>query len=317
MSNIKLKRSAIPGKVPTTSQLDLGEFAVNTYDGKLYTKKNVDGNESIVTFTALAATDTLVNISSFTANGTATSFTLAKTPSNEDHVSITINGVAQHIDAYSIVGNAIQFTEAPASGDQIEARSLDLVSTAISVRDYQSYVYTANNQTTFSGADTIGRILEYDVDKIEVYANGVRLVNPLDYTATTGTSVVTSETITGTVEIVSLSRASILDNTNQIKPVNTSLANTSINQVVDTFEAGVYRTAKYLVQVSANNNYHATEILLTHNGTNTYTTEYATITSGSSLATFDSDISGGFVRLLMTPTTINTDIKIQRIAVAV
>lgn len=317
MSNIKLKRSAIPGKIPTTTQLDLGEFAVNTYDGKLYTKKNVDGTESIVTFGGLSATDVLVNISSFTANGTATNFTLTKTPGNENNVSITINGVAQHTDSYDIVGNAVQFTEAPANGDEIEARSLDLVSASIAVRDYQSYVYTANNESTFGGADSIGRILQYDVDKVEVYANGVRLVNGLDYTATTGTSVITSEPITGTVEIVSLSRTSILDNTNQIKPVNTSLANTNPNQVVDSFEIGAYRTAKYLIQVSANNNYHATEILLMHNGANTYTTEYGTIITGSSLATFESDISGGFVRLLMTPTTINSSVKLQRIAVAV
>lgn len=39
MSTIKLKRSAVPGKSPTVENLDLGEIAVNTYDGKLYTKK--------------------------------------------------------------------------------------------------------------------------------------------------------------------------------------------------------------------------------------------------------------------------------------
>jgi hypothetical protein len=44
---IKIKRSAVPGKVPTTSDLDLGELGLNTYDGKLFTKKD-DGAESIV-----------------------------------------------------------------------------------------------------------------------------------------------------------------------------------------------------------------------------------------------------------------------------
>jgi hypothetical protein len=32
--NIKLKRSAVPGKIPTTSSLELGELALNTYDGE-------------------------------------------------------------------------------------------------------------------------------------------------------------------------------------------------------------------------------------------------------------------------------------------
>ena len=44
---IKLKRSAVAGKAPTTSDLELGELALNTYDGKLYTKKD-DGTASVV-----------------------------------------------------------------------------------------------------------------------------------------------------------------------------------------------------------------------------------------------------------------------------
>ena len=45
---IKLKRSGTSGATPTTSQLELGEVAINTYDGKVYIKKNVSGTESIV-----------------------------------------------------------------------------------------------------------------------------------------------------------------------------------------------------------------------------------------------------------------------------
>ena len=44
---IKLRRSATQGGTPTVSQLSLGEVAINTYDGKLYIKKD-DGTESIV-----------------------------------------------------------------------------------------------------------------------------------------------------------------------------------------------------------------------------------------------------------------------------
>ena len=44
---IKLKRSAVAGKVPTTSDLELGELAYNSFDGKLYAKKD-NGTASIV-----------------------------------------------------------------------------------------------------------------------------------------------------------------------------------------------------------------------------------------------------------------------------
>ena len=43
---IKLRRSSTQGAAPTTSQLNLGEIAINTYDGKLYFEKN-DGSETI------------------------------------------------------------------------------------------------------------------------------------------------------------------------------------------------------------------------------------------------------------------------------
>ena len=39
-NTIQVKRSAVPAKVPTTSDLALGEIAVNTYDGKMYIKKD-------------------------------------------------------------------------------------------------------------------------------------------------------------------------------------------------------------------------------------------------------------------------------------
>ena len=44
---IKLKRTAVSGKTPTTSNLDLGELAINTYDGRIFFEKDVDGTLSI------------------------------------------------------------------------------------------------------------------------------------------------------------------------------------------------------------------------------------------------------------------------------
>ena len=43
---IKLKRSASTGNVPTAAQIDLGELAINTTDGRVYMKK---GDNSILT----------------------------------------------------------------------------------------------------------------------------------------------------------------------------------------------------------------------------------------------------------------------------
>ena len=59
---IKLKRSAVPSNVPTTAQLELGEIAINTYDGKMFIKKD-DGFQSIV---EIGATPTFI-VDDFTA----------------------------------------------------------------------------------------------------------------------------------------------------------------------------------------------------------------------------------------------------------
>jgi hypothetical protein len=50
-SIVQLKRSALSGKVPGTGSLDLGELAVNTYDGKIYFKKSgsIESVESVIT----------------------------------------------------------------------------------------------------------------------------------------------------------------------------------------------------------------------------------------------------------------------------
>ena len=47
-TTIKHIRSSVAGRIPTTSQLELGSIAINTTDGKLFVKKNVSGTESIV-----------------------------------------------------------------------------------------------------------------------------------------------------------------------------------------------------------------------------------------------------------------------------
>lgn len=50
MSNtaIQVKRSSIPGKVPTVNQLTDGEIAINTHDGKMFFRKDANGTMSIV-----------------------------------------------------------------------------------------------------------------------------------------------------------------------------------------------------------------------------------------------------------------------------
>ena len=53
---LKLKRTAVQGKIPTTDTLELGELAINTYDGKLYFEKD-NGTPSVQ---SIVVTDALI-----------------------------------------------------------------------------------------------------------------------------------------------------------------------------------------------------------------------------------------------------------------
>ena len=49
-NTIRIKRSAVSGKIPTITDLDLGELAINTYDGKLFLKQQQGEAQSIIEF---------------------------------------------------------------------------------------------------------------------------------------------------------------------------------------------------------------------------------------------------------------------------
>lgn len=67
-TNIVLKRSNVQGKIPTTEQLNLGEAAINTRDGKMFVKQSIpDGNtviEEIKEFLAYAPDESRFYVSS-------------------------------------------------------------------------------------------------------------------------------------------------------------------------------------------------------------------------------------------------------------
>jgi hypothetical protein len=54
---LKLKRTAVQGKVPNTSSLELGELAINTFDGKIYFEKD-NGTPSVETILVTDSTTT-------------------------------------------------------------------------------------------------------------------------------------------------------------------------------------------------------------------------------------------------------------------
>ena len=75
-NSIKVKRSATPSAAPTTANLELGELAINTYDGKLFIKKD-NGTASIIEVGAGSGTVTSVAALTLGTTGTDLSSTVA------------------------------------------------------------------------------------------------------------------------------------------------------------------------------------------------------------------------------------------------
>ena len=67
---------------------------------------------------------TAPSLDTMTGDGSDTTLTLSTAPVNENATFVTIDGVLQHKDTYSISGNTLTFSEAPPSGSKVESITL-------------------------------------------------------------------------------------------------------------------------------------------------------------------------------------------------
>lgn len=186
---IKLKRSATQGAVPSTTQLALGEIAINTYDGKLFIKRD-SGTESVVEIGGDATN--IYSKTAFTATASQTTFSVTYAIG---FVDVYLNGVKLllNTDYTANNGTSIVLSSGANSGDNVEVIAFSggrLLQVAELTLNKFTYTATAA-QTTFSGADDNTNTLAYTAGNIDVYLNGL-LLDESEYTATNGTSVVLS-----------------------------------------------------------------------------------------------------------------------------
>jgi hypothetical protein len=82
-------------------------------------------------------------------------------------------------------------------------------------------------------------------------------------------------------------------------------------QIISSVAIATYRSVKYLIQAvdATGTKYHSTEILAVHDGTNVAYTEYASVyTANGICGTFSVDINTGNLRLLVTPSSVNSTV---------
>lgn len=169
---IKLKRSAIAGAIPTTAQLDLGEVAINTFDGKMYIKRNINSSESIVEIGGGVST-AIWKQYSYTAEASQTVFT------GPDNNAATLNYLVGYIEVYLngvLLDPAVDFTAtnstsvvltvAAAVNDLLQ---IDTFAKAIGIGDILLNSFTGDNSTV---AFTLSIDPGYE-NNTSVFINGV------------------------------------------------------------------------------------------------------------------------------------------------
>jgi hypothetical protein len=120
----------------------------------------------------------------------------------------------------------------------------------------------------------------------------------------------TTPTITGAT-VMKTGSTSVADE--YVAYLNT--ATTTANQVLDTLATSSYTSVKYVIEAINSTGTEMVEVAVTYSGTSPYinaTTLISTVTPFQ--ATYDADVTGGNLRLLVTPTNTNTKFKVRATA---
>ena len=161
---IKIRRSAVEGNAPTAAQLELGELALNTYDGKLFTEIN-DGTVSIVEIGGHLQHLAVSGISTFTGNIDANgaldvsgNITVGGTVDGRDVASdgTKLDGIESNATADQTASEILTLIKTvDGAGSGLDADTLDGVSSGSFVRsdatDTVSGALTFTNDATFTG----------------------------------------------------------------------------------------------------------------------------------------------------------------------
>ena len=193
-TGIKFKRSSTQNDLPVVSDLALGEIAINTYHGRVYTEKN-DGSAAIVEVGSVPASLTINDAITFPTSDGSANQALITNGSGTLSFS-TVGGTGLSSFTYTISGNTTAIT-----GNDDDSNSLSY--TAGSEQVYLNGVklidggtdYTTTNSTTITlAANAISgdvvQVLAYtSADLVQGYYTASAL------TATTADQVLSSNGI--------------------------------------------------------------------------------------------------------------------------
>jgi len=255
-------------------------------------------------FTAAGSVFTVIATNSFSGNGVQTAFTLSSSSSTASTL-VMVNGVVQiPTTAYSVSGTTLTFTEAPASGDAIDARTLTTTSSVSSLASGNGFnsfdVTTAPyaNITAGTSAATVRVSVDGSTGKV-TFTNDVLINGQLTVLGdSSGNINIGNET----GDRLQLRGKTVYDQT-AINVPNTNL------KELDSYSTAAFTTARYTVQIKNGSSVSAAELIVSHDSATANIATYAVLSTVP--GTFQANISSGTVRLFYTPDNAqNANIKL-------
>jgi hypothetical protein len=208
-------------------------------------------------------------------------------------------------------------TTATLFNTNVTTLSVGGAATTLNVANTGTGARTVNLATTATGgASTLtfgGTVTGNTIEINGVAAGEINLTTDV----TTGTANLFTS-VTGKVQVGGVGTKLYAGTQTAITGTTTIVATTS-QTVTDQFSTSEFRSAEYLIQITQGSSYQVSKIILVHDGTTPYITEYGTILSGASvLSTIDADISGGNARLLVTMANASSaSVKVSRTSITV
>jgi len=165
--DIKLKRSAVAGKVPTTSSLELGEVALNTNDGRAFMKQQVGTTQTIIEFATTTGSGSIVASASYAnyaaSAGTASYATSASYAQQATTASYSLNTTsASYAQQATSASYALNTTSASYAASSSYASNFnvsgnlvvggDITATTIHVQTITSSIIFSSGSNIFGDA---------------------------------------------------------------------------------------------------------------------------------------------------------------------
>ena len=182
-TQIKIKQSAVLGKIPTAASLTQGELALNTVDQKLYSK---DGSNTVFEIGGASAGANEILTTEYTATGGQVTFNAAYVLPN-DHVNVYYNGMKLVAGDYTATsGSNVVLTDGALVDDLVVIEVIKALP-LLNGSEIIEHEFTATaTQTIFTITGGYHKLN----DTIEVFINGIKLLASVDFARTDGTNVV-------------------------------------------------------------------------------------------------------------------------------